>query len=253
MKLFYEMFKIPASNQFRTKDRIEFWLIFNGEGKIVTAGKSYDMKLHDMILIPTESEVAFICSAPVTVGRILADDIHYMSNNKPVFTPGTDTGLIRQLFFIALDISGKNPPYKARLISALDNLVHTSLISAHLVSGHKNPYIVEVINDILNHAFDPDFDLIDRIIRTGYTPNYFRRIFRQETGVPPLEFMNNIRIDHAKELLIQKDDKTSFSEIALACGFSDVYYFSRLFKKNTGYTPKEYVCHYHEWSITSGS
>ncbi len=248
MKLTYDVVNILSSAECTIGERIEFWICLDGSAKITINEKAFLLDLNDMLLIPAGSPVLLTCTVATRIGRISAEDIHYLSNNKPVHTPGKDTWLIRELFSIAIELSQKKLPHQEQLNTAFDNLMHASMISANLVSGRQNPVIVAVINDILDQAFDPDFDLNERITQTGYTPNYFRRIFKQETGVPPLEFMNNIRLDHAKELLIRKDTKTPFGDIALECGCRDVYYFSRLFKKYTGYTPKEYIRLYHEWN-----
>ena len=52
------------------------------------------------------------------------------------------------------------------------------------------------------------------------------------------EFINTIRINKAKELIISQD--LTFSEISYLVGYNDVAYFNRIFKKNTGKTPTEF-------------
>ena len=78
----------------------------------------------------------------------------------------------------------------------------------------------------------------------GISETYFRRLFAGTYGVTPVEYANALRIGRAKDLLSERGDaKTknreayTIGEIAELCGFSDVYYFSRLFKKLTGYSP----------------
>jgi YesN/AraC family two-component response regulator len=57
-------------------------------------------------------------------------------------------------------------------------------------------------------------------------------------GVPPLKYMITKRITLAKELLSTTD--LSVEEVALKCGYSDVTYFIKVFKKAEGITPIEY-------------
>ena len=70
------------------------------------------------------------------------------------------------------------------------------------------------------------------------SPYYFSKIFKEETGENFIEYVTNIRITKAKELL----EKSEFSmkEICAEVGYSDPNYFSRTFKKNVGVTPTEY-------------
>lgn len=69
-------------------------------------------------------------------------------------------------------------------------------------------------------------------------PNYFIRFFKNIFGYPPIEYINKLRIDKAK-VQLQTDD-TPIQNIALNLGFGTPYYFSKLFKKKTGFTPSEY-------------
>ena len=70
------------------------------------------------------------------------------------------------------------------------------------------------------------------------SPYYFSKVFKEESGLNFIEYLTNIRIDKAKELL----DSTSLSikEICVSCGYTDPNYFSRSFKKKVGVTPTEY-------------
>lgn len=70
------------------------------------------------------------------------------------------------------------------------------------------------------------------------TPNYFSSIFKKVTGDSFITYVNLRKIEKAKEILKAVD--IPVSEVAEKCGFSDVKYFNRVFKKYTGVTPSEY-------------
>ena len=57
-------------------------------------------------------------------------------------------------------------------------------------------------------------------------------------GMPPMQYVNSYRIEKAQTLL--KNTDRSITDIALAVGFDDASYFARIFKKQTGMTPREY-------------
>ena len=69
-------------------------------------------------------------------------------------------------------------------------------------------------------------------------PTYFSTLFKQSTGSSFKEYLNMVRIEESKRLLANTD--YSIIDISLATGFEDQSYFSKVFKKFTGLTPKQY-------------
>lgn len=69
-------------------------------------------------------------------------------------------------------------------------------------------------------------------------PNYFRKIFKEVTGLTPIEYINKARISKACKLL--SDSKISVSQAAEAVGINDLNYFSRLFKALSGSSPSDF-------------
>lgn len=72
----------------------------------------------------------------------------------------------------------------------------------------------------------------------GISPSYFSTIFRQEIGSTFTEYLTEIRMEKARELLRCTSKKTA--EIAYDVGYKDAHYFSYIFKKTQGLTPKDY-------------
>ena len=68
--------------------------------------------------------------------------------------------------------------------------------------------------------------------------SWFIRCFRQITGMTPLQYVINLRISNA-QMLLETSDYT-ISQIAESVGYENALYFSRLFHKQTGISPKEY-------------
>ncbi len=71
------------------------------------------------------------------------------------------------------------------------------------------------------------------------SPNHFRRLFNEVYGVAPIKYLNSIRIHHAIDLLNSR--LYSITQIAEMTGYSNVYYFSRFFKKVTGQNPMKWI------------
>ena len=72
-----------------------------------------------------------------------------------------------------------------------------------------------------------------------FSATYCQNIFKHDTGKSILQYFNNLKVEEAKALMIQGE--LSLAKIAEKLGFEDYNYFSRLFKKNCNYSPKEYL------------
>lgn len=72
----------------------------------------------------------------------------------------------------------------------------------------------------------------------GFSPNHFSTIFSQETGQTFVEYLTEVRLEAAKELLTNSDAR--MSDIAFDVGYQEPHYFSYLFKKHVGVSPREY-------------
>ena len=71
------------------------------------------------------------------------------------------------------------------------------------------------------------------------SPTYMSKLFKQETGESPINYLIKIRMEKAKELLVKEE--LSVKEIANSVGYQDAYHFSKLFKKYTGNSPSDYI------------
>ena len=71
-----------------------------------------------------------------------------------------------------------------------------------------------------------------------FSENYLIRMFREATGMTPHAYINAARLRKAKLLLLS--DNVTADRVALECGFSDYAHFYRMFRRDTGLSPKEY-------------
>ena len=76
---------------------------------------------------------------------------------------------------------------------------------------------------------------------SGMGETYYRSIFISVFGVAPTRYIQQYRVDKAKELLINSTG--SVEDIAVAVGFANSSYFCKVFKSITGVTPSEYAEH----------
>ncbi len=78
-------------------------------------------------------------------------------------------------------------------------------------------------------------DLADQV---GFSYNYFSSLFKKETGKTVTEYIQQVRIEAAKKLLLEKEKK--IPEIAALVGYNDVKFFTKQFKKTVGVSPGEF-------------
>ena len=103
---------------------------------------------------------------------------------------------------------------------------------------NKSGSSVDSIKQYINQHYNEDITR-NGLAETVYlNSDYMARLFKKEEGCSITDYVINVRIKKASELLIQSN--LSINEIALDCGYDNFAYFSRLFKKITGYAPKEY-------------
>ena len=240
MKLSYSLEILPSTKTLEASETFRYYLIIEGRGKCQSRHKEISFREQDVLAIPVNQEIWFSCDSSVVAGSIRAED---MRTPRPEIyhLSGEHTGLLRQLFYIALDIHKIELPYYETVRNSMDQLVFSALIASELASNTLNSTVVSIVQMINDHFTDPDFDLHEIIVNTGYSVNHFRKLFRDEVGMPPLEFMNNRRLEYAKDLFWQWKDQLTIAQIAHTCGFRDEYYFSRYFKKREGVTPGQYL------------
>lgn len=97
--------------------------------------------------------------------------------------------------------------------------------------------IAQAKNYIDTH-YNKDISLDDVSREVEISPYYFSKLFKEETGENFIEYVTNIRLERARELLAKTE--YSMKEICGEIGYADPNYFSRIFKKNVGLTPTEY-------------
>lgn len=121
--------------------------------------------------------------------------------------------------------------YLAKILNRLTDLVF-DLVD----SKHKNMIRNAVSYMTLNCA--KDISLRETADQVGYSCSHFSKIFKEETGFGFRAYLNRIRIDKAKGMLLSED--TAMIRVCEACGFTDQSYFCKVFKKMVGVTPDRF-------------
>ena len=106
------------------------------------------------------------------------------------------------------------------------------------MTGKYGDVILKAKRYIEEHYADQNTTLTQVAEAVALSPNHFSTIFSQECKTTFIEYLTNVRLENAKRLMRETEMKGY--DIAYECGFSDPHYFSYIFKKNTGLSPREY-------------
>lgn len=108
----------------------------------------------------------------------------------------------------------------------------------HEISIQDDENIVNRVENYVNKNMNKTLKLEELAAVCSLSPGYFSRMFKKETGKTLITYINEMKIEKAKELL--KNSEAPIINISLDLGFDDCGYFIRVFKKITGVTPKAF-------------
>lgn len=119
-------------------------------------------------------------------------------------------------------------------ISFLLQVIHQG---ENITSRSFSDRIAKIIHYINDNIFEP-LELEELADKCNLSVSRFKHLFKEETGIPPSEYIIRKKVERAQELM--KEQKYSIKNIAYDLGFSSPAYFSSVFKQYTGYSPTSY-------------
>ena len=216
--------------------RWEIMYYLEGEGHLATAQKPIAFTKGSMIIVPPEFEhgsVSKHCFVNISVegdfgNLLLFDDITVIQDN-----PSRDG---KQLATLIYKNRHQNNQYLAALCSSYAHFLLQNFIGDKKI----NHVVSNLIDQISEQFYDPDFDVTKLLNQSGYAEDYIRNEFKKITGLSPVEFLTKIRIMHAQKLLEIYGETRSIAEVAESSGFTDPVYFSKRFRQFSGICPSVY-------------
>lgn len=143
----------------------------------------------------------------------------------------------------------KYPTYKLKCKSILYEII--SLLfqnqASYYIPSSKSTKIRMAVSFMENNYTDKTLNISKLVGMVNMSEVHFRNLFKEIYRIPPVKYLNILRTGRAKDLL--KETTCSISDIAEMTGYSDVYYFSKAFKKETGTSPSEYRILYEKGKI----
>lgn len=206
----------------------------NGSAIFETENKKFSVKCGDIFYIPegisysqkTDGEEVIYMHLEI-FGKINSEFQQITSEN-----PDYICETFKKIAKLWND-KGKN--YKFYCASLLYSLIAETCII--LPKEEKNT--LSKAYDYINTQFsDTDFSISKACSLCNVSRAYFNRVFKKQNEITPVEYVNRLKTEKAKFLLL--NGNYTHEEIAFLCGFNDVKYFYVVFKKITGQTTREY-------------
>lgn len=185
---------------------------------ILPKGQSYTFRVEKKGIFPV---INFECA------DFLCDTLMVLPIDNVDFAM-TDFFQMKKLFLL-----GRN---RAKVMSLFYNIIHSF---SETVDVCGNSILRPAIKFLDNNYSLPN--LTNKILadQSNISEVYFRKLFFEQYGITPRQYIIDIRINKAKQMLTEGVLK--INTVSEKCGFSNPYHFSRLFKEKTGLTPTEYL------------
>ncbi|MBB3111352.1 AraC-like DNA-binding protein [Paenibacillus phyllosphaerae] len=117
---------------------------------------------------------------------------------------------------------------------------------AEVLNSERSPELpaaigqpIELTIRFMQESYQTDIKLEKLAELAGMHPSYYSQLFKQRMNKSPIEFLTQLRMNKAKELLLVSGP--SVREVASQVGYQDEFYFSRRFKENSGVAPTHYL------------
>ncbi|NJN86444.1 MAG: AraC family transcriptional regulator [Leptolyngbyaceae cyanobacterium SL_7_1] len=139
---------------------------------------------------------------------------------------------------IALERSPSQLERQSLLVESFSTLLlRYNDVKSRSIRSTQNHPAIDLIKDYLHDNFNSTIALEQLVAITNLNRSYLIRLFRQATGMPPYTYLNQIRVNQAKQLLRQG---MGVAEVAIAVGLADQSHLTRHFKRIVGVTPGHY-------------
>lgn len=227
--------KITEFNSHIHKNEWEISLQLKGESEAIINGICYPMNEGDIRVVPPGvphegySRESYFTDIFMNAKKLNFSDITIVHDyDKNVL----------QLFNMLDKVMTEKEANYAALADAITDTI-CQYIKKYSEIDFKYDFVIKFKNMIYENISNADFSISDEIHRLGFNTDYFRRCFKEELDKTPLEYLTALRIELAQKLLRQESFQ-SVENVAFQCGYHDSFYFSKIFKRHTGLTPRDF-------------
>lgn len=234
-------------------------LIYDGEGEFIRNNKRYTVQRGDFVFYRL-GDSRYISTNPDNLLKCYA--VNFMYTVPELKEDYPDDNWVFKKVDLPIDFITKigDEHVLDRLLYLFDKLFRVHVSNIILRRQEERKIFVDILDLFLFSAYNKDINYMNKVRveniikymtmhftdniqikdlaeRENISVSYLVRIFKKITNQTPINYLNSIRMNKARQLLA---DGCTVTETAELVGFSDVYYFSRVFKQYIGMTPTSY-------------
>ena len=235
----------PGSGNRKLSYPDDYVLVFclEGAGLSLTDGKQITMHKNDVCLLPPENVREYNADREDPWHVIsVSFRLDFRGDKVPDSTEAIhfpDGGnAVRELFQeLSAAWQEKDALYDLKCRTIIQQLL-LLLLKARLDAASAAPAGIVAARQYIRQHFTEEISLDKLAAQAGFSSSHFRKLFTAHVGMSPKQFVLYLRLSKAKNLLASNSFRVG--EVAGLCGFRNEFYFSDLFKRTYGLSPKDY-------------
>lgn len=241
----------------RIRPHYQLWLVVRGTGTVVVDDRPYPLVPGTVLLIPpnvphsgshdpTDPLRCYVLHFTLRIVGVVAplalDTLPPVLHPSPTIWPR----LLEYASEVCAELTGDTPGraliangVMARFLGQVwrEGVAQGMLPKKVVTRCDGTTKLAPVFRYLIEHFGEP-LSLSDLASLAGFSRTHFCAVFRRATGLTPIQYLQQLRLQHAKELLINTD--TSIARIAATVGMGDPCYFTRVFTHAEGLSPTAY-------------
>jgi AraC family transcriptional activator of pobA len=226
-----------APNHYHACCELVYYL--SGSGEYTLGGQHFNYQSHTFALIPprmAHDERAFTDSQLIFIGfRYFDVDISLQPGSYSDFD---DAFVCRMLRAMEREIAEKQPLYSAMLNAMTQQLIISLVRKYFSIGTSTHDQSIQYIRKYIDEHFKERMSLLELANMSGYSYDWFRHVFKEQTGHSLTQYIILQRLRHAANQLVTTDK--SVTQIAFENNFASSSQFISQFRRHNGATPSEY-------------
>ncbi|MDR0885499.1 MAG: AraC family transcriptional regulator [Clostridiales Family XIII bacterium] len=242
------------------EDELELFFVYSGEGQYSVDGKNYEVKTGDMIICNAgtlhgedpsgERKILSYCIALTNISIDgLPDNTLISSTDSPIISCLALENVIRNLMKMIYTVSHQfphmgeaNSHLGIAILEITQELIKENRKKQLQYSEKSNVLANRIKNYLDNHFREPlTLNTISKAL--NISEYYLAHVFKEEIGIPPMQYVTKRRIGEAQTLLM--DTCMPIAEISDKIGCNNPWHFTSVFNKFVGTSPSKYRESFH--------